>query len=75
MHKIKHNPHDNLIKMIEFFEDDVYYYIVMELFGYGIDLFDYIDLKKGMEEEEIRRIFRQCCEAVGHLHKMGIVHR
>ncbi|KAI8886614.1 Pkinase-domain-containing protein [Backusella circina FSU 941] len=69
-------PHENCCQMLEYFEDDDHYYIVMDLYGAGIDLFDYIELKNdGMSELEIRAIFRQVASAVSHLHSNRIVHR
>jgi serine/threonine protein kinase len=60
---------------VDYFEDDDNYYVVMDLFGEGIDLFDYIELNSAMKESEIRSIFYQVVSAVGHLHDNGIVHR
>jgi serine/threonine protein kinase len=62
--------------LVDYFEDEDYYYIVMDLYGAGMDLFDYIELKEqGLTEEEVRFIFSQVVSAVGHLHNHGIVHR
>lgn len=62
--------------IVDYFEDDDYYYVVMDLFGAGMDLFDYIELRKdGISESEIREIFRQIIEAVSHLHDNHIIHR
>ncbi|KAH9429909.1 hypothetical protein MCOR02_009637 [Pyricularia oryzae] len=69
--------HPNIIDMEGFFEDKVNYYIEMEPHGLpGMDLFDYIELRKNMSEDEARRIFVQLARAVHHLHiKAKIVHR
>ncbi|KAG0748937.1 hypothetical protein G6F57_006085 [Rhizopus arrhizus] len=76
LHTLRKIPHANCSDMLDYFEDDDHYYVVMDLFGAGIDLFDYIELKKdGLSESEIRLIFRQVIEAVGHLHDNQIVHR
>lgn len=61
--------------LVDYFEDDDHYYIVMGLHGAGMDLFDYIELKEGMADKEIQSIFRQIAEAVQHLHEHKIVHR
>lgn len=61
--------------IVDYFEDDDIYYIVMELHGVGMDLFDYIELKDTMHESEIRSIFKQTAMAVRHLHTHKIVHR
>ncbi|KAI8936729.1 hypothetical protein NX059_007117 [Plenodomus lindquistii] len=69
--------HGNIVEMADFFEDDVNYYIEMIPHGMpGMDLFDYIELRVNMEENECRKIFVQVAEAVNHLHtKAKVVHR
>ncbi|RMD42073.1 hypothetical protein DV735_g3045, partial [Chaetothyriales sp. CBS 134920] len=69
--------HPNIVEMIDFFEDDVNYYIETYPIGMpGIDLFDYIELRANMEEEECKSIFRQVADAIHHLHtKAQVVHR
>lgn len=69
-------PHPNIIKLLDFFEDDDYYHIEMERHGNpGTDLFDLIELRPNMDESECRQIFRQVTDAVAYLHQHGIVHR
>ncbi|ORX54453.1 Pkinase-domain-containing protein [Hesseltinella vesiculosa] len=75
LHTLRKIPHDNCGDMVDYFEDDDYYYIVMALHGAGMDLFDYIELKDTMHESEIRSIFKQIALAVQHLHTNGITHR
>ncbi|KAI0380896.1 Pkinase-domain-containing protein [Hypomontagnella monticulosa] len=69
--------HPNIVEMEDFFEDDTNYYIEMAPHGYpGMDLFDYIELRTNMEEEECRSIFVQVARAIHHLHtKAKVVHR
>jgi protein-serine/threonine kinase len=69
--------HPNIVEMVDFFEDDVNYYIEMLPHGIpGMDLFDYIELRANMEEKEVRSIFGQVVEAIWHLHeRCGVVHR
>jgi protein-serine/threonine kinase len=69
--------HPNIVEMIDFFEDDVNYYIEMLPHGIpGMDLFDYIELRTNMTEDESRNIFRQVVDAIHHLHtKALVVHR
>ncbi|TID24261.1 Serine/threonine-protein kinase PSK2 [Venturia nashicola] len=69
--------HPNIVEMCDFFEDDVNYYIEMVPHGLpGMDLFDYIELRVNMDEEECRKIFVQVAQAVWHLHiKAKVVHR
>jgi protein-serine/threonine kinase len=69
--------HPNIVEMSDFFEDDVNYYIEMIPHGLpGMDLFDYIELRVNMEEDECRSIFVQVAKAIHHLHtKAMVVHR
>ncbi|KAI0179970.1 Pkinase-domain-containing protein [Hypoxylon sp. FL1284] len=69
--------HPNIVEMDDFFEDETNYYIEMAPHGLpGMDLFDYIELRTNMEEEECRNIFVQVAKAIHHLHtKAKVVHR
>jgi protein-serine/threonine kinase len=69
--------HPNIVEMEDFFEDEVNYYIEMVPHGLpGMDLFDYIELRTNMEEQECRSIFVQVARAIHHLHtKALVVHR
>lgn len=70
-------PHPNIITMSGFFEDTVNYYILMVPHGLpGMDLFDYIELRSEMSEDECRDIFVQVVEGVRFLHEDAkVVHR
>ncbi|KAI9736684.1 MAG: hypothetical protein M1834_000888 [Cirrosporium novae-zelandiae] len=69
--------HANIVEMTDFFEDNINYYIEMVPHGIpGMDLFDYIELRTNMEEDECKSIFRQVVGAIYHLHsKALVVHR
>ena len=69
--------HPNIVEMIDFFEDNINYYIETYPIGMpGMDLFDYIELRANMEEAECKSIFRQVVDAIHHLHtKAFVVHR
>lgn len=71
------SPHDNILKILDFFEDDDYYYIETEIHGESgsIDLFDLIELKTNMTEFEAKLLFKQVVSGIKHLHDHGIVHR
>ncbi|RIA96871.1 kinase-like domain-containing protein [Glomus cerebriforme] len=75
LHTLRRLPHLNIVQMVDYFEDDNYYYIEMGLHGVGMDLFDYIELNTTMPEAEIKSIFRQVARAIQHLHQNKIVHR
>lgn len=74
--RLRSHPHENVVHMINFFEDEMYFYIVMKLHGFGLDLFDYIELSSELAtESDIKKIFQQTLLAVQHLHHLGICHR
>ncbi|CAI2164978.1 15943_t:CDS:2 [Funneliformis geosporum] len=75
LHTLRRLPHPNIVQMVDYFEDDEYYYIEMGLHGEGMDLFDYIELNNTMSEAEVKSIFRQVSRAIQHLHHNKIVHR
>ncbi|AMD18845.1 HBL057Cp [Eremothecium sinecaudum] len=70
-------PHDNILPIYDFFEDDEYYYIESPIHGVtgSIDLFDLIELKTNMTEYEAKLLFKQVAAGLKHLHDNGIVHR
>lgn len=74
---LNNEPHLNIMRIIDYFEDPKYYYLETPIFGNppAIDLFDFIELKKDMKEIECQFIFKQIALAIYHLHKNGIVHR
>ncbi|ORY31408.1 hypothetical protein BCR39DRAFT_465781 [Naematelia encephala] len=77
--EIKHSPergHPNICKLLDFFEDREFYYLVMPRFGTGLDLFDRVESSpSGLEAFEIRSLVGQLADAVRCLHANGIVHR
>ena len=66
--------HPNILKAFEIFEDDLYYYIVMERPEKG-DLFNYICNKGRLTLDEATFIYYQIVNAVYYLQKQKIVHR
>lgn len=66
--------HENVVKLIQSFEDDINYYLVLELCSGG-DLFSYIKCEGKLSEEEARRICGQIVEAICCLHSQNILHR
>lgn len=77
MATLNHEPHPNIMRIIDYFEDPNYYYLETPIFGDppAIDLFDYIEVRKDMSEAECQSIFKQIVSSIYHLHKSGIVHR
>ena len=51
--------HPNIVSVIDIFENQHFYQIVMEKHGSGMDLFEFIDRRPAMDEALISYIFRQ----------------
>lgn len=76
LYTIAKNPHGNLLRLVDYFEDGDYYHLETLPIPDTIDLYDLIELKKdSMNERECAYIFYQLCSALKQLHKMGIIHR
>ena len=77
MSYLTNEPHPNIMRIIDFFEDRKYYYLETPIFGNppAIDLFDFIEVRSNLMESECKFIFRQIVLAICHLHKHGIAHR
>ncbi len=68
--------HPNICRMLDFFEDHEFYYLVMPCFGRGQDLFDYVEsAPDGLAAFQCRSIFGQVADALWFLHANNIVHR
>eukprot|EP00536_Pseudo-nitzschia_multiseries_P012614 jgi/Psemu1/309256/fgenesh1_kg.492_\ len=66
--------HKNLVEVVDFFEEEDYYYIVMELMAGG-DVFDRIIDLQSYTEKDARDLAKIMLEAVSYMHDCGIVHR
>lgn len=71
---LKRLNHPNIVKVFEFFENDLYLYIIMELLTGG-ELFDKINKAKRFSEKKAAGYFYQILAGVQYLHKHHIVHR
>jgi calcium/calmodulin-dependent protein kinase I len=71
---MKKVDHPNILKLFEVFEDDDYFFLVLELVE-GLELFDKIVDRGNYSEKDAANIVKQILEAVKYLHEEGIVHR
>ena len=82
IHKIKNEinimkklrNHKGIVKLLEAFENDNYYFIIMENV-IGGNLLSAINKMGRLPESLARNIFRQLMETIKYIHSKGIVHR
>ncbi|XP_064194268.1 PAS domain-containing serine/threonine-protein kinase isoform X1 [Anguilla rostrata] len=67
--------HPNIVKVLEVFENDHFFQMVMEKHGEGLDLFEFIERQPHLDEPLASYIFRQLVAAVAYLRGKGILHR
>ncbi|XP_064142441.1 PAS domain-containing serine/threonine-protein kinase isoform X2 [Loxodonta africana] len=67
--------HANIIKVLDVFENQGFFQLVMEKHGSGLDLFTFIDRHPNLDEPLASYIFRQLVSAVGYLRSKGVIHR
>ncbi|XP_040306332.1 PAS domain-containing serine/threonine-protein kinase isoform X2 [Herpailurus yagouaroundi] len=67
--------HANIIKVVDVFENQEFFQLVMEKHGSGLDLFAFIDRHPGLDEPLASYIFRQLVSAVAYLRSKSIIHR
>ncbi|KAE9355337.1 hypothetical protein PF008_g4116 [Phytophthora fragariae] len=71
--RVLHHP--NIVRMIETFEDDHHFYIIMEL-SPGGTLLDRVKARgKEFPEDEVKDIMRNLASVIQYLHSRNICHR
>ena len=71
---LRNLDHPNILKLFEFFEDDVNYFIITE-YCTGGELFDKIISMQSFNEKLAAQYMKQIISAVSYLHTKNIVHR
>ena len=67
--------HQNIIGLIDLFENASYYFIVLEYMA-GADLFDYLQARNfNVGEERVKMIAYQIACGLKYMHSYGVVHR
>lgn len=66
--------HDNILQLIEFYEEEDRFYVVFEKMEGGT-LLDTIFQRGHLSEKEASLVIRDIARALSFLHKMGIAHR
>ncbi|XP_003197983.2 PAS domain-containing serine/threonine-protein kinase [Danio rerio] len=67
--------HPNVVKVLEVFENQGFFQLVMEKHGEGLDLFEFIDMQPRLDEPLASYIFRQLVAAVSYLRSKKVLHR
>ncbi|XP_062374700.1 PAS domain-containing serine/threonine-protein kinase [Sardina pilchardus] len=67
--------HPNVVKVLDVFENELFFQMVMEKHGNGMDLFEFIEQQPCLDEPLASYIFRQLVAAVSYLRQKGILHR
>ena len=71
---LKNIKHPNIIRLLSYINKERQLYLITEYIK-GIELYQYISLKKKVEESEACFYFQQIICGLEYLHKMGISHR
>merc|ERR1711935_309144 len=71
---LKTLDHPNILKVLEFYQNDKYFFIVAEYLEGG-ELFDRIMEQQSLSEEMSTVVMEQILSAVLYLHKHGFIHR
>ncbi|KAE9553753.1 hypothetical protein FO519_003021 [Halicephalobus sp. NKZ332] len=66
--------HPNIVQLIEWFEDDDYFYLIFEKMRGG-PLLNHIQAKSCFTEEEASQVTKDIASALKFLHDRGIAHR
>ncbi|CCF58992.1 hypothetical protein KAFR_0F03970 [Kazachstania africana CBS 2517] len=80
--KLLGRNHPNICSMLDFYEDDSYYVVVLEYCECG-DLYDFLDIAKkqgdpyspALIQLDFRNLINQLFSAINYAHSLGIAHR
>ncbi|OAD06840.1 hypothetical protein MUCCIDRAFT_34313 [Mucor lusitanicus CBS 277.49] len=74
---LKQINHPTVIEYIDSYQDDVYHYLIMELYGCecSSDLFECIESHTKLSESQTQKIIRQLVQCMSDLSDLGIYHR
>ncbi|XP_054707723.1 PAS domain-containing serine/threonine-protein kinase-like [Uloborus diversus] len=67
--------HPNIVKVLDVFENENCFQMIMEKHGCGMDLFEFIERNPDMDEALASYIFRQVVSALSYLDSLFILHR
>jgi len=73
IHILSMLDHPNIVKVYEYFTDDKFYYVVVELVQGG-EIYEQLYSIRNFNERDASKIMEQIFSAVFYLHSKGIVH-
>jgi serine/threonine protein kinase len=73
MHLRENGGHPNICGLRENFDEDGYYYVVLDLITGG-EMFDHLISKGAYSEADAARLIREIASALAFLHGIGVVH-
>lgn len=68
-------PFNLQVKALDFFENEKYFQLVMEKWGSGMDLFEFIERNPALDEPLTSYIFRQMVSPLIYLRSLNVIHR
>ncbi|KAJ6248613.1 kp78a-related [Anaeramoeba flamelloides] len=71
---LKKLNHKNIVKLIDMFENEKYWFIVTEYINGG-DLSSMLEKKKRLKESDIKKLFVQLVKGIEYCHSKNIIHR
>ena len=71
---VKKLNHPNITKILEMFENDKYFLIIMEYINGG-NLFNFVKKRRKLSEKTAKFLFRQIILGIQYMHNKNIVHR
>ena len=71
---MKKLSHPNITKILEYFESEKYYLIIMEYINGG-NLFSFVKKRRKLNEKLAKFLFYQIINGIKYLHSKNIVHR
>ena len=69
-----HLDHPNLLKLVNYYESEDYYFLVMEQAAGG-DLYEIVKDQEGLDEKIAFRVFSQVVSALSWMHTHSVCHR
>ena len=66
--------HPNITKILEMFEDEKYFMIIMEYINGG-NLFSFVKKRRKLSEKTAKFLFRQIIQGIKYIHEQNIAHR